>query len=201
MPLEPNRPTINRLFFALWPTDAVRSACADAARGLRMRMQPTGYLSKPDRYHITLLFLGDTVPAAKEAAARQAASLVRSPPFTLRLDHAGSFRNRQIPWWLGARELPAELERLYERLRDAMLRADVTPDRMKFVPHLTVVRDAGKPLPATPITPIEWKVEEFVLVRSRLDRNPVEYELIGRWPLTGVPDNSGPEPDQLALPL
>ncbi|SFF39291.1 2'-5' RNA ligase [Fontimonas thermophila] len=198
---EPKRPAINRLFFALWPSAAVRQACAEAARGLRMRMQPTGYLSPPDRYHITLLFLGDFVPADKEAAARQAASLVRSPPFALRLDQAGSFRNRAIPWWLGMRELPPQLERLHERLRDAMLRVGVTPDRMRFVPHLTVVRDAGKPLPPTPVTPIDWAVDEFVLVRSRLDRNPVEYELLGRWPLTGAPDEGAAAPDQLALPL
>lgn len=195
-------PEVNRLFFALWPDDVVRTACAEAARRLRLRMQPGGYLSKPERYHLTLLFLGDTVPADREAAARQAAGRVRSAPFTLRLDQAASFpRNRSIPWWLGSREPPPPLEHLHQRLREAMLRAGVTPDRMKFAPHLTVLRDARQPLPPTPIAPIDWAVDSFVLVRSRIDRSPVEYELLGRWPLTGAGDDGGAERGQLALPL
>lgn len=198
MSLEPNR-----LFFALWPPDAVRTAAADAARGLRMRMQPGGYLAKPERYHLTLLFLGDAVPAREEAAALEAAGRVRAVPFTLQLDHAGSFRNRHIPWWLGMREPPPQLSQLYEKLREAMRRADVTIDRMRFAPHLTILRDAHQPLPQTPVAPIDWNVDEFVLVRSRLDLNPVEYELLGRWPLLG--DGGEPAPTagdaQLSLPL
>lgn len=193
----------NRLFFALWPGDAVRAAAAEAARTLRMRMQPGGYLSRPERYHLTLLFLGDVVPAREQAAAIEAAGRVRAAPFGLQLDHAGSFRNRHIPWWLGVREPPPQLNQLYEKLREAMRRAEVATDRMRFAPHLTVLRDARLPLPQTPITPIDWKVDEFVLVRSRLDLNPVEYELLGRWPLTG---DSGEPPQspgdtQLNLPL
>lgn len=191
-------PELNRLFFALWPTDAVRTASAQAARDLKIRMQPTGYLSAAERYHITLLFLGDYVPAEKEAAARQAAACVRAAPFELTLDHAGSFRNsRNIPWWLGTRETPAGLQLLYERLREALVRAGVTPERMRFVPHLTVLRDPKLSLPITAIQPIIWPMQEFVLVRSHVDRSPVEYEILGRWPLSGAPE---PEPAaQLSL--
>lgn len=190
--------TINRLFFALWPPDPVRDACAAAARELSMRMQPGGRALPAARYHMTLLFLGSTVAPEKEAAARQAASLVHASPFVLRLDHAGSFRSRQIPWWLGAHETPPELVQLHERLRAALLRAGVTPDRRQLVPHLTILRDARRVLPQTAIAPIKWPVDAFVLVRSRLDRKPVDYEVIGRWPLRG---GAGSGPDQLALPL
>lgn len=168
-----------------------------------MRMQPGGYLSKPERYHLTLLFLGDAVPAREEAAAIDAAGRVRAAPFALQLDHAGSFRNRHIPWWLGTREPPPQLNQLYEKLREAMRRADVTIDRMRFAPHLTILRDAHLPLPQTPVAPIDWAVDGFVLVRSRLDLNPVEYEVIGRWPLAGgggeTQQASGDT--QLSLPL
>lgn len=188
---------LNRLFFALWPSDDVRAACDAAARDLKMRMQPGGYLSAAERYHLTLLFLGDAVSPEKEAAAVQAAARFRGAPFDLLLDHAGSFRNRQIPWWLGAREVPPELPRLHDRLRETLVRAEVVPERMKFVPHLTILRDAQAPLPTTAIKPVRWRVEEFVLVRSRLDARPMHYELLGRWPLNGAPE---PEPDaQLSL--
>ncbi len=190
---------INRLFFALWPNDAVRAASADAARQLRVRMQPGGYQSKPERYHLTLLFLGDHVTADREAAARQTASRVRSPPFSLRLDHAGSFRNPKIPWWLGSREPPAALQRLHDRLRDAMLQARVPVERMKFSPHLTIHRDAGAALPPTLIQAIDWQVQDFVLVRSRIDQSPVQYDILGRWPLDPDAPEDVAEPGQLSL--
>ncbi|MEQ1440174.1 RNA 2',3'-cyclic phosphodiesterase [Fontimonas sp. SYSU GA230001] len=199
MRLEPNR-----LFFALWPDDAVRAAIAEAARKLRMRMQPGGYLARPERYHLTLLFLGDAVPARDEAAAIAAAAQVRVAPFTLQLDHAGSFRNRHIPWWLGSHAPPAQLHELHDRLREVLRQADVSIDRMRFVPHLTILREARQPLPPTAIAPVEWPVTEFVLVRSRLDLNPVEYEVIGRWPLRpgdGAPPLADESTGQLALPL
>src|SRR3546814_8868708 len=132
---------LNRLFFALWPSASVRRACHDAARELKVKLQPAGYASVPDRYHITMLFLGDQVSSAHEASALQAARLVRMAPFTLSLDQAGSFRNnRNVPWWLGPRKTPPELSRLHDRLRDAMLRTDTPIERMRFAPHLTIMR-------------------------------------------------------------
>ena len=195
MPAEP----ANRLFFALWPDEATRDACAEAARQLRLRMQPRGAASVVARYHLTLLFLGDHVPEVAEAAARQAASRVRARPFTLRLDHAGSFRNREVPWWLGSREPPPALNVLYERLRETMLRARVPVQPMRFSPHLTIHRDAGLPLPPTLITPVDWPVSDFVLIRSRLGRGPVVYEELGRWPLDPAAPEPMPEPGQLDL--
>src|SRR3546814_17509991 len=87
--------------------------------------------------------------------------LVRMAPFTLSLDQAGSFRNnRNVPWWLGPRKTPPELSRLHDRLRDAMLRTDTPIERMRFAPHLTIMR-ADCALPPTPIAPIEWCVDEI----------------------------------------
>lgn len=177
---------LNRLFFALWPGDAVRAACFDAARELRVKMQPSGYLSAAERYHLTLLFLGDTVTPEQQAIALQAAATLRAAPFTITLDNASSFRNKQIPWWLGPRDPPPALNLLHDRLHETMTAARVVPERMRFVPHLTILRDARTPLPTTAIKPIEWKVEEFVLVRSRLDVQPLRYEILGRWPLNGA---------------
>lgn len=192
--LEPNR-----LFFALWPTDAVRVAAHTVAKQLKVKNQPSGYLSALERHHITLLFLGDFVSAENEAAALKAAATVRSAPFTLRLDQAGSFRNAKIPWWLGPREMPEGLTQLHQCLHDALMAARVVPERMKFVPHLTILRDAGKALPVTPVPPLDWEVQEFVLVRSRLDLKPVQYELLGRWPLAAGAGPAPPAADQIAL--
>lgn len=191
---------LNRLFFALWPDEAVRHACEAAARELRVKMQPAGYLSNPERYHMTLLFLGDTVSEEAEQAACQAAGRLKAPPFTLTLDIASSFRNKQVPWWLGPRETPAALTRFYERLNETMLAARVLPERMKFAPHLTILRDAQQPLPVTAIKPVAWPVQDFVLLRSRLDLKPVRYEIVGRWALDGAAE-APPPPSKPQLDL
>jgi len=184
--LEPNR-----LFFALWPDDVVRVAAHSAAKALKVKMQPGGYLSALERYHITLLFLGDFVSEGNQAAAMDAAAKLRAAPLTLTLDQAGSFKNAKIPWWLGPRQVPDALMRLYRGLYDQMVEAHVVPERMKFAPHLTILRDAGLALPKTGIEPIQWEIKDFVLVRSRLDLKPVRYDLLGRWPLV---EGSAPPP-------
>lgn len=191
-----SKPSHNRLFFALWPDDATRAACAQAARDLKTRMQPDGYLLKPERYHITLPYLGDYVSPEQEAAAIKVAQLVSLPPFNLTLDQANSFKNREVPWYLAPLETPAELILLHDHLRDALKGAGVAVERMRFVPHLTVVRNATVQLPPTRIKPVEWQVREFVLIRSVLHDQPAEYQVLGRWPLNG----SMPQPPpQMAL--
>ncbi|MGH8456740.1 MAG: RNA 2',3'-cyclic phosphodiesterase [Stenotrophobium sp.] len=179
-------PEPNRLFFALWPDDASRAACEAAARDLRLRMQPGGYLIRPARYHMTLLFLGDEVPPAMEARALQVAHRMSLPPFMLTLNQAMSFRNKEIPWVLMPHETPPGLSGLYDALRTALRAPGVVPDRKSFSPHLTVLRNAGQMLPLTQIGPVNWAVQEFVLIRSVLHRQLVEYQVIGRWPLNGT---------------
>lgn len=194
MPVDAGR---THLFFALWPDAGVRHASDEAARGLRMRMQPRGHRSAPERYHLTLQYLGENLPETAATAARQAAALVRSPPFGLRLDHAGWFRGADV-WWLGTREPPAALAQLHQRLREALQRARVPLDRARLTPHLTIHRGAGMPLPPTLIEPIDWPVRDFVLIRSHLG-GAVEYEQLGRWPLDPAAPAPASEPGQLRL--
>ncbi len=192
---------LNRLFFALWPDDGVREAAVAAARGIRIRMPPGGHPTPAGQYHVTLAFLGSAVSAEQEAAVRQAASLIRSPPFAWTLDHAGSFRSgRRMPWWLGARAVPPELMLLHERLRQAVQSVGIGAERSRFVPHLTIQRGADQALPQTPIASIPWSVRDFVLVRSRLDHRPPDYQILARWPLAGPPEaGRAAPPDQLSL--
>lgn len=189
---------LNRLFFALRPEGAVREACAEAGRDVKLRTQPGGYLSSTDLLHITMVFLGDFVSREQEMAAVKAAAQVRCAPFTLKLDYAGSFRNNpKIPYWLSAREKPEALDGLYRGIKDAMAAGGVTVDRMKFVPHLTIIRDAQRPLPDTAIKPIVWEVKEFVLLRSLLNQRPVTYETLGSWSL--IEGAKPADSDQLKL--
>lgn len=175
---------LHRLFFALWPHDALRADIARAAAALERDHAPGGRRLKPERYHVTLQFLGDFQPLPPNLidAARAAADGVRSPAFAMPLDSAGSFRGSHV-WWLGAGRMPDGLRTLWERLGEALLRARIPVKASAgFVPHLTIQRDVRHALPETSIDTLPWQVDRFVLIDSQPGR---PYDLVGRWPLTG----------------
>lgn len=176
--------TTHRLFFALWPDAALRKRIATTVAGLERDNAPGGRRLNPDRYHLTLQFLGDFQPLRQSVldAAIVAAGSVRLPPFDLVLDLAGSFPKAGV-CWLGASTAPETLQQLWDELGRALTSARVqVRSAPTFSPHLTVLRDIRKPLPPTPIQPVPWSVREFVLVDSVSGIHPA-YRLLGRWPL------------------
>ena len=176
--------TLHRLFFALWPDAALRRRIATTVAGLERDTAPGGRRLNPDRYHLTLQFLGDFKPLRQSVldAAIVAAGSIRLPPFDLVLDLAGSFPKAGV-CWLGASSPPDALRQLWNGLGSALTSARVqVRSAPTFSPHLTVLREVRKPLPPTPFEPVLWPVREFVLVDSVSGTHPA-YRLLGRWPL------------------
>jgi 2'-5' RNA ligase len=174
----PSPANLRRLFFALFPPGSLRDRIAGAAAGVE-RVQPSGgRLLKPDRYHLTLHFLGDfdPLPPSLPEAARTAGDAVPPRRFEWLLDHAGSFSGNGVRWLGG----PASdgLQALWSELGDALARQGIRVVRRGFVPHLTIARDARTPLGRTAIDPISWVVDGFALVESRPGR---PYEILQRW--------------------
>lgn len=173
----------HRLFFALWPDDALRARIAATASELEREHAPGGRRLKPDRYHVTLQFLGDFRPLPDRLLddARAAADTVRSAAFELPLDCVGSFRSANV-WWLGSHAMPDGLRALWDSLGCALARRRVpVKPGGRFTPHLTIQRDVRRHLPPTPLpAALPWTVREFVLLDSRQGR---AYDVLGRWPL------------------
>jgi 2'-5' RNA ligase len=190
---QPGRPdydaaTPHRLFFALWPDAALRTRIATVVAGLERDHAPGGRRLDPDRYHLTLQFLGDFHPLRQSVldAAIAAAGTVQSPAFELALDCAGSFPGARVGW-LAPGAMPAALQALWDSLAGALAGARVQVKAAPvFSPHLTVLRGMRNPLPPTPIEPLRWPVSEFVLVDSVSGAHPA-YRLPGRWPLQDGP--------------
>jgi 2'-5' RNA ligase len=170
-----------RVFYALWPDRGVNSALAEAAR--RMHRIVSGRRIGDDGIHLTLAFVGDVDSARlAELLAPPAVSTVAR--FTLTLDSWGCWPRNGIAW-VGPSRVPDALRELSAAmetwLRDAGFEMDVRP----FNPHVTLIRKAQcAALPGSP--EIQWKVKDFVLVRSTLVPEGSRYEIIGRWPLAGV---------------
>ncbi len=169
---------LHRLFFALLPDEALRLEIADAAAGLERAHRSGGRLLKPERYHLTLNFLGDfqPLPPSLVAAARAAGDAMRARAFELVLDHAGSFAGSRV-WWLGGAR-SEELQALWQGLGDGLARQGVRVQHRGFTPHLTIVRDARRQLEPVTIDPLRWQVDGFALVDSRPGR---PYGILQRW--------------------
>jgi 2'-5' RNA ligase len=170
---------VHRLFFALSPDAGLRQRIADVSLQLEREHAPGGRALKPDRYHLTLQFLGDFQPLRQSVvdAARQAADAVRLPAFELCLDHAGSFSGSNV-WWLGTRGVAPGLQALWDALGAALARAGVqVKSPQRFAPHLTVRRDVRRQVEPIAIGPLHWTVREFVLFDSRPGQ---PYEVLHR---------------------
>ncbi|QSX76122.1 RNA 2',3'-cyclic phosphodiesterase [Lysobacter arenosi] len=175
-------PQMHRLFFALWPDDALRHSIDEEAARIERELSPGGRRLNAARLHMTLQFLGDfaSLPPALLDGACAAAAQIRVSPFALELDCAGSFRGSNV-CWLGPTATPAGLQELWDSLGIALRQHEV-PLRPApaFSPHVTIQRNVRRHLPVTPIAPLSWPVHDFVLVDSQSGQ---PYRIIERWPL------------------
>lgn len=192
----------SNVFLALMPPPQVCEEVEKATRELGIRMPHGGRPVPRQKYHLTLRYFGSadaSVSAEIATAIQQAVASVRVAPFVLNLNVSNSVRtNRKIRWWLSPRDTPAGLTLLYDRVQAALSTAKVPTERSKFVPHVTVLKEARVSLPTTPIKSIEWAVSDFVLLRSFLAGERDGYEEIDRWPLIApLP----PKPDSRQMSL
>ena len=174
--------TARRLFFALWPDEAVRHAIANIA--LTFPMPRGARVTRAERLHVTVVFLGDfdPLPDSMLSAIQSAADSVRARCFEMSLDHVDSFARAHVVW-LGPRNVSAALTDLHDAL-DVALRSVGVPLKSStpFVPHITIQRNVRTSLPAMDLAPIEWKVRDFVLITS-VPGSPEPYRIVGKWPL------------------
>ncbi|MEV0896641.1 RNA 2',3'-cyclic phosphodiesterase [Actinoplanes sp. NPDC049802] len=155
--------TGTRLFVAVFPSEEARDH-------LRRRL-PAQAARRPDKWHVTLAFLGD-VP---EAPVVETLSAVPAPgPLTLRV--AGSGRFGSVVW----AGLVGDLEPLLafrEHVRVALAGAGFPIDGRPFQPHLTISYRFDRRVSAAlaDYAGPSWQVSEFSLVGS------VDGEYHRRW--------------------
>lgn len=169
-----------RLFIALWPDEAVR----EAVLAQLPEMPPPAKPVPRDNWHVTLAFLG-SVPAGRRDDFETAAASVAAEPFDLRLDRFGYFHRSKV-LWLGAGTIPSELDALHRDLEAGLSRYGYEPDRRPFTVHLTLARKMPPPEALPEARPVDWRVADFCLVRSVLERRGARYEVVRRYRLTGA---------------
>jgi 2'-5' RNA ligase len=170
----------SRLFLALWPDEAVRAQLMEARADLAGRMD--GRWIKPENLHLTLAFLGDVEQARIDEVTRIAGETAGAG-FHLRLDRA-EFWPRNGVVCLSASQIPEPLQALAAELARGLGAAGFPLEARAFRAHLTLARrgrsrDTRLDLP----TPVDWPVDAFRLVASRLSPAEADYRCLAAWPL------------------
>lgn len=171
------------LFVAVEVPASVRGAVAEAVAPLREAAPRLRWVD-PDRYHLTLAFLGE-VPAAREvevaAALRSAAG--GAAPFELSLSGVLGVFGRRVLWAGLAASAP--LNGLAVRVRDRVGAVVALPDAERaFTAHLTLAR-AGREkvradlVRARHLPRVRWPVERVVLMRSAGGYSVVDAVVLG----------------------
>ncbi len=167
------------MFFALWPDGKTRRAL-DQAAGKAGR-QCGGRRTRSETIHMTLVFLGEA-PLARLEQLRETAAGIVLPGFSVPINRMGWWRHNRIVW-AGTDAAPELLSELAGALRKKLTAAGFGFDAKTFVPHVTLLRKAHCPDREFPPLAVEWKAEDFVLVRSVLSAEGAAYEIVGRWEL------------------
>jgi len=169
-----------RLFFALWPTGAVRDAVDRFARqAIRKRAKRI----PSEKLHITLAFAG-SVTADVRDCLETGAERIAAEPFDLRIDTLGYWPRPRIIW-AGPGQRPRAAWALVKSLRELFLACELQPEARAWQPHITLARKAGRGLEATQMEPIDWSISDFCLVESVTDDTGASYRILRRWPLVG----------------
>jgi RNA 2',3'-cyclic 3'-phosphodiesterase len=137
-----------RLFYAVALDDAVTSTAGEIGRRLRREVDasvPGGLKASwvnPDRFHVTLHFLGD-MDEGQIAHAREALSEpFPIAAFDVSLGPLGAFppRGRIRAVWIGIDRGNAELKTIHHQLGVRLTERDLPCDGRPFTPHLTLAR-------------------------------------------------------------
>ncbi|MCC7370429.1 MAG: RNA 2',3'-cyclic phosphodiesterase [Chloroflexi bacterium] len=181
-----------RLFVGI-DLDAVWMAgLTSAADMLREPVGDRARFVRPELYHVTVVFLGDQSESDQEAAGQALRETVaQSAPFELHMagiQHLGGHEHGAL---VAALQDPSgDLQRLRQRLDEALRRRRVRFDAKLLTPHITLARPKRRsgPLPIAPMDLSDappLRVNAVSLLRSFLQPTGPRYQSLMKLRLTG----------------
>ena len=181
-----------RAFVAVVPPAAVLEPVARDLPSLRERWPGLGWIP-PERWHLTLSFLGEIpVPTVEAVAAGLSQVAAATPVMAALIGPGGTFPGGRRPRvaWVGvaAEGLPG----LAELVADAAHGAGIAVDRRPYQPHVTMARVRREPVPDADglrgalgaAAGGAFTIDRLVLMQSFLGPKP-RYEEVASWALAG----------------
>ncbi len=174
-----------RMFLAVALDDECRHAvAAHLEASLGERTLP-GRTARPENWHITLRFLGETTSQQADAILAHLDEHLMVEPFRVKLAGLGGFpRERKASvLWMGASGDLDPLHALAAESETAAQRAGFEPEGRPFHPHVTLSRirpptDVRGLIDLVPASGIRIDVEAVTLFRSLLGSGPARYEVV-----------------------
>lgn len=185
-----------RCFSAIKLNDEVREALTRIQRELAGTDVPVRWVPSAN-LHLTLVFYGDISAAKAELLADDMERLARSVlPFDLEIYQLGCFGPLAAPRvvWVGVRETPAELRKLYNDLRDSARDHGLDVDERDYTAHITLGRGQRRRRSAALTLPLDsyrnvsfgnMTVSSISLMRSERLDGGVRYEELYKAVLKG----------------
>lgn len=171
---------MKRLFFALWPDEAVRRQCEDLMwRLLKAGDKPVN----PGNIHVTLVFLGAVDDVLESAMVRAVAEIKKLEPVAIHFDELSFWRKPGIICLTSSN--PGDKAMILAEHLSAMVSSlDHPIDERAYRPHVTLIRKAKQSV-QTEFEPVIWHSNAFCLVESSSAPGGVDYRVIRQWPLLG----------------
>lgn len=143
---------------------------------------PTAKRTADTNLHLTLLFLGSVDDALEACLCRAIDPAALPSRFRLMLDQSGVWPRSHIAW-IAPRETPPALMQLNAALCDVGDRCGLARERRPYTPHVTLSRNFKGKVVAATVNPIQWDINELVLMESRPRPEGSVYSILQRWPL------------------
>lgn len=175
----------DRMFLAVAFDDEVRHAVAAQINAAMDGRRLPGRTVRPENWHITLRFLGETSTLQADAIRAHLDQHLLVEPFRLRLAGLGGFPREQKAsvLWMGLAGDLEPLSALAAECEVAAESAGFEPEGRPFHPHVTLSRirpphDVRDLIDEFPDAGIRLNVEGVTLFRSVLGSGPARYEVV-----------------------
>jgi RNA 2',3'-cyclic 3'-phosphodiesterase len=189
-----------RLFVGVELSEPARIALGHALESMRAFAPPEELrLIEPERWHLTLQFLGSVEPERiQEILAACALTAQAMEAFEIVFAGIGAFRSARAATvvWIGVQAGGTELSALAERLMAHTERLGFERERRAYRAHLTIARskqprELSALLARVNVPPTAMKVSALTLFRSHPGPAGAHYEALGKFLLGGVAGDRG----------
>ena len=178
--LKQNKPVVQRLFFALWPSVEIKQQLIKLTK--QVAKHSDGRRVRDDNLHLTLRFLG-SVTEDKQKCIEQIANDIQFEPFELILDQLVFRKKQEMVWLTTDNAIPDSLQNMVEQLETGVQECGFAPEKYPFKPHITLIRKTRKTKELSGQVNLKWFADAFVLVRSKTWQEGVEYSVVKEWKL------------------
>ena len=169
-----------RIFFALWPNEAERTALAIWQPALHKLCG--GRSMRADTLHATLVFIGG-LELHRLEALQQAAQEVKRESFDLAFSDVRYWGHNHIVY-AAPDNVPPQLEQLVRNLEQCLTKHHLRFDKHPYKPHVTLLRNAQwRDELVSEMKEVIWQARSFVLVQSVPDNEGANYRVLARFSL------------------